>query len=493
MFSCFGAIALWIGLGVGSMSPLPERSTAAFAQTEATVSPAAAAEDSPEAHDNPDRPRLEPGMQGEVVEELQVRLQLLGYYSEELTSEYDEATIAAVKAFQADQELEPTGIFDAAAFEKLAAIPLEDAPNAEPPDSPGLSRRQKLLLLGVGGLLGVVGLGAAVAYFLFRFVNRDDPDWDEDEMPLAAIATPSAQMQLGPIHALTPVEPTVDATAVFATTPTPDLANPPMPTPSSAGRSEVLLEDAWQGPSAVDAIAPLLPSESTVDPTATEDTETVRQESAEPTESLSQPPPATVAAAPSSTASRAVPPTQPPTRQPVAPSPPSTALSSPPLTNGYPYPSDALTLQPPPAALPKADLVEELVRELQSTAPEKRQRAIWELAQKGDSRAVQPLVNLLLDSDSQQQSLVLEALSQIGVRTLKPINRALALSLQDDSAQVRKNAIRDVARVYELIAQLSQLIYFATDDPDPDVQETAKWALSQLNHIRLPQPPQERH
>jgi HEAT repeat protein len=150
-------------------------------------------------------------------------------------------------------------------------------------------------------------------------------------------------------------------------------------------------------------------------------------------------------------------------------------------------------LQPPPAALPKADLVEELVRELQSTAPDKRQRAIWELAQKGDSRAVQPLVNLLLDSDSQQQSLVLEALSQIGVRTLKPINRALALSLQDDSAQVRKNAIRDVARVYELIAQLSQLIYFATDDPDPDVQETAKWALSQLNHIRLPQPPPERH
>ncbi|MGB0562791.1 MAG: HEAT repeat domain-containing protein, partial [Spirulinaceae cyanobacterium] len=96
--------------------------------------------------------------------------------------------------------------------------------------------------------------------------------------------------------------------------------------------------------------------------------------------------------------------------------------------------------------------------------------------------------NLLLDSDSQQQSLVLEALSQIGVRTLKPINRALALSLQDENAQVRKNAIRDVSRIYALLSQLSQLIYYATDDTDADVQETAQWALEQLKKIRTPHP-----
>ncbi|WP_204102247.1 MULTISPECIES: peptidoglycan-binding protein [Spirulina sp. CCY15215] len=135
--------------------------------------------------------------------------------------------------------------------------------------------------------------------------------------------------------------------------------------------------------------------------------------------------------------------------------------------------------------LVKLDLIEELIRELHSPDPDQRKKAIWELAQRADSRAVQPLVGLLLESDSQQQSLVLEALSQIGTRTLKPMNRALALSLQDDNAQVRKNAIRDLTRVYELIAQLSQLIYYATDDPDPEVQETAKWALGQLNHIRM--------
>ncbi|MDB9504892.1 HEAT repeat domain-containing protein, partial [Spirulina major CS-329] len=138
------------------------------------------------------------------------------------------------------------------------------------------------------------------------------------------------------------------------------------------------------------------------------------------------------------------------------------------------------------SSLPKADVVEELIRDLQTSSGEKRRQVIWNLAQRADSRAVQPLVNLLLESDSQQQSLVLEALSQIGVRTLKPMNRALALSLQDDNAQVRKNAIRDLTRMYELIAQLSQLIYCATDDPDPDVQATAKWALRQLGQIRTP-------
>ncbi|NEO25673.1 MAG: hypothetical protein F6K03_01930 [Kamptonema sp. SIO4C4] len=82
--------------------------------------------------------------------------------------------------------------------------------------------------------------------------------------------------------------------------------------------------------------------------------------------------------------------------------------------------------------------------------------------------------------------MILEAISQIGSRTLKPMNRALALALQDDNPQVRKNAIRDLTRVYEIITQLSQLVYYATDDPDPEVQEIAKWALMQLNHIRMP-------
>lgn len=130
------------------------------------------------------------------------------------------------------------------------------------------------------------------------------------------------------------------------------------------------------------------------------------------------------------------------------------------------------------------NIVDELIKDLREPNPQKRRKAIWQLAQKGDSRAVQPLVDLLIDSDSQQRSLILEALAQIGTKTLKPLNRALAVSLQDDNAQVRKNAIRDLTRIYEIVAQTSQILCNAADDPDPEVRETAQWAMSQLNRIR---------
>ncbi|MDX2097502.1 MAG: HEAT repeat domain-containing protein [Leptolyngbyaceae cyanobacterium bins.59] len=132
----------------------------------------------------------------------------------------------------------------------------------------------------------------------------------------------------------------------------------------------------------------------------------------------------------------------------------------------------------------KPTIVEELVRELQSVDRTRRSRAIWELGQRGDSHAVQPLVDLLLDSDSKQRSLILASLSEIGVRTLKPLNRALTIGLQDENAEVRKNAIRDLTRVYDLIGQITQLLRHAAQDPDPEVQETARWALNQVGRLR---------
>lgn len=134
--------------------------------------------------------------------------------------------------------------------------------------------------------------------------------------------------------------------------------------------------------------------------------------------------------------------------------------------------------------LAKINIVDELIQELGSLDPAKRRKAIWELAQLGDSRAIQPLVELIVDSDSQQRSLILEAVSQIGVRTLKPMNRALAISLQDESPQVRKNAIRDLTLVYDMITQINYLLRHALEDPDSEVKETGKWALEQLNRIR---------
>lgn len=139
----------------------------------------------------------------------------------------------------------------------------------------------------------------------------------------------------------------------------------------------------------------------------------------------------------------------------------------------------------------KVSIVDQLINDLHNPDPTHRRKAIWDLGQRGDSRAIQPLVELMMDADSQQRSLILAALAEIGTRTLKPMNRALAISLQDESPQVRKNAIRDLTRIYDMMAQVSQMLSHAMHDSDPEVQATAKYALSQMNRIRA-LPSQER-
>lgn len=140
--------------------------------------------------------------------------------------------------------------------------------------------------------------------------------------------------------------------------------------------------------------------------------------------------------------------------------------------------------RPETAKKPKLDLIESLIEDLRHLNPAKRRKAIWDLGQQGDSRAVEPLLDLLANSDSKQYSLVLASLSEIGIRTLKPMNNAWSISLQNENPEVRKNAIRDLTRIYELLNQISHLLHRATDDPDPEVQETARWAIDQLNRIR---------
>ncbi|AFZ03089.1 peptidoglycan-binding protein [Calothrix sp. PCC 6303] len=132
----------------------------------------------------------------------------------------------------------------------------------------------------------------------------------------------------------------------------------------------------------------------------------------------------------------------------------------------------------------KVSIVEELVNDLRSQDPNKRRKAVWDLGQQGDSRAIEPLLDLMIDVDSQQRSLILAALAEICTRTLKPINRALAISLQDESPEVRQNGIRDLTRVYDMMTQVSQMLYHALEDPNAEVQATAKYALAQMNRIR---------
>ncbi|GAB4140697.1 MAG: hypothetical protein Fur0046_16400 [Cyanobacteria bacterium J069] len=134
--------------------------------------------------------------------------------------------------------------------------------------------------------------------------------------------------------------------------------------------------------------------------------------------------------------------------------------------------------------LPRISIVDRLLEELHSPEPATRRKAIWELGQAGDSRAVQPLVDLLVEADSQQCSLILATLSEIALRTLKPMKQALLTSLRDSNADVRKNAIRDVTRMYDVVTQMSDLLSHAVNDPDPEVQATARWAIAQLSRGR---------
>ncbi|MEL6470135.1 MAG: peptidoglycan-binding protein [Cyanobacteria bacterium J06623_4] len=135
----------------------------------------------------------------------------------------------------------------------------------------------------------------------------------------------------------------------------------------------------------------------------------------------------------------------------------------------------------------QTDIIDGLIQDLHNPDPSKRRKVIWELGQRGNSLAVKPLVDSMVNADSKEKSLVLAALSEIGIRSLKPMNRALAIALQDDNPEVRKNAIRDLTRIYELVVQISQMLGHATEDEDPEVRQTATWALDQLNRIRRTQ------
>lgn len=159
------------------------------------------------------------------------------------------------------------------------------------------------------------------------------------------------------------------------------------------------------------------------------------------------------------------------------------------LAPRLPEASPAPLSAPETIRLPVLDKVDQLITHLDSHQVALRHRAIWELGQQADSRAMKPLMDLLPRSDSKQQSLILAAISEIGLKTFKPMKQALALSLDSPNPEVRKNAIRDLQRVYETVLQSSQLLNYALNDPDPEVQETAEWAVDQLrllHHTNVP-------
>ena len=65
---------------------------------------------------------MQPGATGTRVRELQVRLHQLAWLPETTTGVYDDATVAAVKGFQAKRGLDRTGVLDRRTWQRLVAM-----------------------------------------------------------------------------------------------------------------------------------------------------------------------------------------------------------------------------------------------------------------------------------------------------------------------------------------------------------------------------------
>ena len=127
------------------------------------------------------------------------------------------------------------------------------------------------------------------------------------------------------------------------------------------------------------------------------------------------------------------------------------------------------------------DVVFELIKDLQQSDRTLRRKAIWELAQKGDFRAIEPLVELMSEASSLGKSLILSAITQIAHRNFAPVNNILFASLEDKNSEVRKDAIRNLVALHESILGVNKRLTNMLNDSDSEVRQTAKWALKRID------------
>jgi hypothetical protein len=77
-----------------------------------------------------------PSLLGSDVVQLQEKLGSLGLYSGPVTGVYTGASVAAVKVFQVQHDLKPTGVVDAKTYDLLGLTPLSDDPTLRPGQAP---------------------------------------------------------------------------------------------------------------------------------------------------------------------------------------------------------------------------------------------------------------------------------------------------------------------------------------------------------------------
>jgi peptidoglycan hydrolase-like protein with peptidoglycan-binding domain len=494
---------------LGSPRSIPEISTAqahefsiaqAEAGTEETPNPSdAATENNPDTTE--DTRDLQLGDTDPRVLEIQRLLALSGYYEGEPTGIFDISTDLAVSRFQESHNLEANGIVDSVTWERLQLLDSAssgsetDNPSAapaieEPKDTSSRpeagSGSFSKLMLWLSLLIVTIGVVGMVFYWLLRLFEGDKPEADTGDFdeftpeisefaldPLGGELAQQAAEQAAAEQAAAEQAAAEQAAAEQAAAEQADrdhsgMISPPIvPThlPSDAKRPEANTADPSHSPPPLSSPTPDPPAQSAPAPV--------------PTPIPAQTPPPAIAA-PSPLPS---PPPSPPTQD-VSISMASLPLATPATaaTSLSTVVADASLSSEIVSA--KVSITERLLQDLHHPEPSQRKKAIWELGRRGDSRAIQPLVNLMLQSDSQQRSLILAVLAEINTRSLEPMQQALALSFQDDSPEVRKNALRDLTRIFDSMAQMGYFISSSVYDRDPSVRETAKWAMAQLERIR---------
>lgn len=117
-----------------------------------------------------------------------------------------------------------------------------------------------------------------------------------------------------------------------------------------------------------------------------------------------------------------------------------------------------------------------------------RQKAVRQLAIAGDTRSIEPLIELMLRVDYLDRDLISKAIAQILHRSFKPMNDDLSEALQDENSEIRKSAIDDLTILYGFISPMTRQLVQMQQDPDPEVSQAAIQALQQLNLSSRSQP-----
>jgi|GEM_PF-6204199 len=136
-----------------------------------------------------------------------------------------------------------------------------------------------------------------------------------------------------------------------------------------------------------------------------------------------------------------------------------------------------------PPNISPSDVVLKLILELRLKDRQTRHKTIIKLAHKGDSRAMIPLVELMIQADPQERKLILGAIKKITNNTLNTMNKALIISLGDENSQIEPNTIRDLNRVYELMSEVTERLPKIINAPTAKAEATTEWAIRQLKKM----------